>query len=77
LLLETAAAGGELCPWPGAAAAGCEGATGIEGTSLGGTVDEFAASLAAGTADSGGDSAAGALADDGVAADSAWGATAR
>jgi hypothetical protein len=91
LPLETAAAGGEPCRLGvGAAADGFEGAAGIEAASLGGTVDEFAASLAAGAGDCGGDSTAGALADggvvggadagvadDGVAADLASGATAR
>jgi hypothetical protein len=66
LLLEAAAAGGELCRRSGAAADGFEGAVGIEDTSLGGTVGEFAASLAAGAGGSGGDSAAGAVADGGV-----------
>ena len=88
---ETAAAGGERCRLGvGTAAGGSDGATGIEATSLGGTVDGFAASLAAGTADRGGASMAGALtdsgviggaeagaADDGVAVDLGSGATAR
>jgi len=52
LPLETAAAGGEPCRLGvGAAADGFEGATGDDATSLGGTVDEFMASLASDAVD--------------------------
>src|ERR1019366_4964640 len=67
LPLETAAAGGEPCRLGvGAAADGFEGAAGIEAASLGGTVDEFAASLAAGAGGCGGGCTAGGVAHGGA-----------